>query len=153
MLVQSKEKPGVSYRLLDVAWLLFEYDKKSHYYDTGQPLFEAEIHLIVAIQDNPGFHVAALANKFGVTKGAISQLVQKLERKGMVIKERAADNQSKILLNLTETGMVAYAAHTRFHMRFDAMIDRLLEGESEEHITFLERFLGRLAQEIGSFDG
>ncbi len=148
MLVRSKEESGVSYQLLRVAWLLFDYDKKTHFYGTDKRLFEAEIHLIVAIQENPGFHVAALAQKFGVTKGAVSQLVQKLEKKGMVTKQNDPDNQSKVLLSLTSKGQTAYATHARFHREFDEKVTRLLEEESEEHVRFLKHFLRTMAQEI-----
>lgn len=152
MFVQSREESGVSYALLRVVWTLFEFDKKSHYYETDTPLFEAEIHMIVAIQDCPGLHLAGYAQKFGVTKGAISQIVQKLERKGMVTKEKVFGNQSKIMLALTEKGRVAYAAHARLHREFDAMIDRLLEGEPAEHVMFLKNFLRKVEKEADSFE-
>ncbi|WP_147822530.1 MarR family winged helix-turn-helix transcriptional regulator [Salidesulfovibrio onnuriiensis] len=150
MLVCSKEESGVSYQLLRVAWLLFDYDKKTHFYGTDKRLFEAEIHLIVAIKENPGFHVAALAQKFGVTKGAVSQLVQKLQKKGMVTKQSDPDNQSKVLLRLTTKGQTAYSTHASFHREFDEKVNKLLEEESEDHVLFLKRFLSTMAQDIES---
>ncbi|WP_320170619.1 MarR family transcriptional regulator [Maridesulfovibrio sp.] len=153
MLVRSKEESGVSYQLLRVAWLLFDHDKRTHYYGTDERLFEAEIHLIVAIKDNPGFHVAALAQRFGVTKGAISQIIKKLEKKGMVVKASDPKNQSRLLLSLTTKGETAYEAHARLHRDFDEMVAGLLEQESEEHLVFLKNFLRRVSQEIESHEG
>lgn len=150
MLVQSKEESGISFKLLRVAWLLFDLDKKDCFYGTDTPLYEAEIHLIVAINENPGLHVAGLAQKFGVTKGAISQLVQKLEAKVMISKQRDPDNRSKIQMNLTDKGQVAYEAHARLHQDFDQMVARLLKNEPEEHRLFLKRFLSDMAREIES---
>ncbi|MEF2231483.1 MAG: MarR family transcriptional regulator [Pseudodesulfovibrio sp.] len=150
MLVRGADESGISYQLLRVAWLLFDFDKKTHTYGTDQELYEAEIHLIVAIKDNPGLHVAGLAQKFGVTKGAVSQLVQKLAKKGMISRQVAPDNQSRILLSLTGKGSVAYAGHAAVHAEFEAMVERVLASEPEEKQAFLKRFLCTMAHEIES---
>ncbi len=152
MLVRSKEESGISYQLLRVAWLLFDYDRKICFYGTNTRLFEAEIHLVVAIRENPGLHVAGLAQKFGVTKGAISQLVQKLGKKGMITRQRDPENKTKLLLGLTEKGQVAYEHHARLHLEFEERVNRLLKDEPEENVLFLKNFLRTMAQEIEALE-
>ena len=61
---------------------LSEIDKRTRYYGTDQSLFEAEIHMIKSIKENEGIHVTGLADMLGVTKGAVSQILKKLETQG-----------------------------------------------------------------------
>ena len=71
--------------LLRVVTKLSDIDGKTRNYGTDQPLFNAEIHMIKSIKENEGIHVTGLADMLGVTKGAVSQIIQKLERKGMIV--------------------------------------------------------------------
>jgi DNA-binding MarR family transcriptional regulator len=59
--------------------------------------------------------VTGLAEVMGVTKGAISQILNKLVNKGLVVKKSADDNAKEILPELTEVGLKGYGEHERFH--------------------------------------
>lgn len=141
----------ISYTLLRVVWKLFDVDKQTRYYGTDEPLFEAEIHMIKSIKENEGIHVTGLADKLGVTKGAVSQIIMKLAKKGMIIKEKDYNNQSKLALRLTSKGETAYLNHERYHQKFDVMIEEILEGASEEDQEFLKHFLNTLDSRIDEF--
>jgi len=152
IVVNNKKKAKISYTLLRIVWKLFEVDKKTRYYGTDEPLFEAEIHMIKSIKENEGIHVTGLANKLGVTKGAVSQIIMKLERKGMIVKNRDISNQSRLLLSLTAKGETAYLHHDRLHQRFDGLIDNILKDTSEEKKLFLRGFLNLLEHGIDDFE-
>jgi DNA-binding MarR family transcriptional regulator len=93
-------------------------------YGTGVPLYRAEIHAIKAIGDNPGINVTGLAESMGVTKGAVSQILNKLVGKGLVVKKSADDNAKEILPELTDAGLIGYQEHERFHtLMFDTVRD------------------------------
>ena len=68
------------------------------------PLYRAEIHTIRAIGENPGINVTKLADEMGITKGAVSQTIAKLVRKGLVRKTYAADDAKEVHLELTDLG-------------------------------------------------
>ena len=72
----------ISYSLLRVVYKFFEIDKRTRYYGIDVPLFPSEIHMINKIKQNEGIHVTGLANILKVTKGAVSQIIMKLEKKG-----------------------------------------------------------------------
>jgi DNA-binding MarR family transcriptional regulator len=91
-------------------------------FDTGVPLHRAEIHTVRTIGLNPGINVTTLAERMGVTKGAASQTVSRLVKKGLVRKVEAADNERETLLALTDLGVRAHLSHERFHM---AMLDHV----------------------------
>lgn len=146
---QNKEK--TSYILLRLVYRIFELDKKIRRYGTDKPLFESEIHMIQAIRENEGIHVTGLAEYLNVTKGAVSQVIMKLEKKGMIVKGRDPENQSRLVLTLTPKGETAYRNHEKLHQEFDELVEAILKGTSEEHRSFLKRFMRTLDQRLDAF--
>lgn len=140
----------VSYGLLSVIVRLQELERKTHTYGTDQPLFIAEIHMIKAIGEHPGAHLTALADRLGVTKGAVSQLVKKLEEKGMIVKDRDPANRARVVVSLTAKGERAYAVHERAHRDFDDLVEGLLQEATEEERAFLLRFVAALERALAS---
>lgn len=146
-----KNRGKISYMLLGVVCNLLEVLKKTHHFGMDEDLFEAEIHMIKDIKDNEGIHVTGLAEKLNVTKGAVSQILKKLEKKGMIVKERDASNQSRLLLALTPRGEEAYELHARLHREFDDVIDSILQDASGENREFLKNFLVSLNMKLEEF--
>lgn len=141
----------ISYTILRVVWKLFAADRKTRYYGTDQPLHEAEIHMIKAIKEHEGIHVTGLAEALGVTKGAVSQILMKLARKGMIVKDRDADNQSRLVLRLSPKGETAHIHHEQFHQIFDDAVGEILGGASEAETVFLKGFFTALERKIDEF--
>lgn len=138
--------------LLSLVYRLIEADKKIRYYGTGEQLTESEIHMIKAVRDNEGLHITGLAKGLNITKGAVSQVVMKLEKKGMVVKERDAGNMSRLLLRLTQKGEAAYKTHELFHRKFEAYVEKTLKDATPENREFLKGFMVSLGQVIEEFE-
>ncbi|MGX7047786.1 hypothetical protein RU86_GL000761 [Lactococcus piscium] len=81
----------------------------------GKKLYRAEIHLLVKIDENPNQNMSELARTSNVTRGMISQLANKLERKGVLEKRKSLLNDRDILLQITEEGKYIIALHSQFH--------------------------------------
>jgi len=137
--------------LLKVVYRFFEIDKKTRYYGTDVPLFTSEIHMIKAIKQNEGIHVTGLANKLKVTKGAVSQIVMKLERKGLILKAKDISNQSRLVLRLTQKGETACTNHDKFHKMIDVMVNEIVKDSSEENVKFLKAVLTTLEEKLEFF--
>ena len=58
-------------------------------------LYHSEIHTIMAIGDHEGVYLSELARMTGVTRGAISQMISRLDEKGLVRKEADQEKQSE----------------------------------------------------------
>lgn len=114
-------------------------------YGTGIPLYGSEIHTIQAIGKSIGMNVTQLAEKMGVTKGAVSQMVSKLVEKGMVRKARAQDNAKEVVLHLTELGWIGFRNHERFDME-------VLDSVREYCGSDLEARLGTFLSVMTDFD-
>lgn len=131
----------VSYRLLRVCSLLEEEGRHGRTYGTDAELYEAEIHLIKAIKESDGDHLTALAEKLIITKGAVSQVLARLQKKGMATKEYDPEKRSRLIIRLTEKGETAYAAHEKYHHEFDRAVMELLDGYSQEKQNAVLAFL------------
>jgi DNA-binding MarR family transcriptional regulator len=147
------KREKISYTLLRVVYKIIELDKKIRRYGTEAELYESEIHMIKSVKERSGEHVSSLAQAMGVTKGAVSQTLKKLERKGMIEKERDATNRTRLVPRLTRAGETAYAHHEQLHREFDTLVNALLENEPEENRTFLKGFLHSLEERLDAFEG
>ncbi len=146
------QKNKISTSLLRVIKAFLHIDKNARYCGTDQQLFSSEIHMIRAIKENEGIHITGLAKILRVTKGAVSQMMIKLEKKGFVNKERDRQNQSRLSIKLTQKGEIAYVNHLKFHDTFDDLINETLKNASEDNVVFLETFLLKLERRIESYE-
>ena len=85
-------------------------------FGTGVLMHTREIHTVQAIGHHAGINVTKLAEHTGVTKGAVSQTLKKLIRKGLVRKTHAPGNDKEVVLELTDLGWVGFHNHEKFHM-------------------------------------
>lgn len=112
-------------------------EKKPHDYGTGNLLYRSEVHTIEAIGDNPDINVTELALNLGVTKGAVSQTIDKLMKKGLVNKVMASPGVNEVALSLTEQGKLVYRKHQEFHTEMYDHLAQLMAGCSTEQLEFL----------------
>ena len=143
-IINEANRDKISYRLLSVMLKLAEAQERKHRYGNDTPLFAAEIHMIKCVKENPDRHMRALAELLGVTRGAVSQIVMKLEGKGMLLKEKDEGSSLRRVLRVTPKGERAYAFHEELHAAFDRLVDTLLRGASDPEKAFLREFLGSL---------
>ncbi len=109
------------------------------------------MHMIKAVKENEGLHATGLAEQLDVTKGAVSQIINKLQKKGMILKIRDEFNHSRLKFALTSKGERAYEFHEAIHREFDAVIDEILCGATAEQTCFLKTFLESLEKKIESY--
>jgi len=152
MNMKFKNRAKISYTFLRVVIKISELDRRTRYYGTDQPLYEAEIHMIKSIKENEGIHVTGLADMLGVTKGAVSQIIMKLEHKGMISKDTDPRNLSRLVLRLTSKGETAYLHHEKLHQKYDGLFNAVLENATEENKAFLKSFLNSLDEQIDTFE-
>ncbi len=148
--INNKHK--IAYNSLHLAFAWNDLDKKTRYFGTDVPIFHSEIHVIKAIAEHLGIHVGGLADILGVTKGAVSEILKKLERKALVIKEIDDLNLSRYSLSLTEKGKKAHSNHMHYHSILNSMVENELQNASEHELEFLSNFLSSLINEVESFN-
>jgi len=143
-----KHNSEIVHTLLKVIHSLQELDKRTSNYGTDKTLSYGEIHMIDKIRDYQGLHISAIAKRIGVTRGAVSQMVKKLEKKGMVVKEPCPDNLSRISIRLTEKGKRAATEHEKYHRNFSEKVTSILGSYSKEDQEKIAEFLRGLLEVI-----
>ena len=66
----------------------------------GVKLHPSEIHLLLFLHLRPRANASEIARHFSVTKGAVSQTLSRLARKGVLIKGRNPGRQAELDLSL-----------------------------------------------------
>lgn len=116
-------------------------EKTPQNYGVDVLLHPSEIHMIMFIGNNEGVHISELARIMGITRGAVSQAVAKLVKKGLVKKIEDPHNSLKMVPALTKKGKVAYWAHEQHHEEMDAELFNFMEKLTEQEVTLIEDFL------------
>jgi DNA-binding MarR family transcriptional regulator len=109
----------------------------------------AQIHTVEAIGKQFGNTVTSLSGHFRITKGAVSQIVSKLEKAGFLRKTKRKGNDKEIILALTPKGWKAFAAHEK---RNEAALRYLARAEKKYTERDIRSFLTLLKEIDGLFD-
>lgn len=114
-------------------------------------VMNSEMQLIRTVGYHKGISVGGAAKELCITKGAVSQTLGRLEKKGLIFKEQDPDNASRLRLHLTERGLEIHEAHERYHKELKTLEEALLSEADEKSRAFLEHYLtvicGKLNQE------
>ncbi len=117
-------------------------------FGTGSLLRYPEVHLIEAVGEGGGLNITQLAKKLGVTKGAISQMAQKIIEKNLIRKVKEADNDKEIILELTPLGMKVFNAHQSFNQEIYQEFGKTL---SSEDIQVFEGILEKIEADLTKY--
>ncbi len=88
------------------------YDLIAREYDeSGLAITRVEAHTLDYIDQNPGINITTMANESIRSKGAVSQIVNKLEKKGLIYREFDIDNKKIVRLYATAEGQALSLGH------------------------------------------
>jgi DNA-binding MarR family transcriptional regulator len=129
--------------------LALELERSPKRFGTDELLTHSEIHLIEIIGDNRGISVTDIGRALNVTKGAVSQGLKKLEKRGYTTKEPDPDNLSRAIVTLTQKGTTAFEAHREWHEKMDGGFHRYLQQLDENELRIITKFLERTEDFLG----
>lgn len=108
-------------------------------------LYAAEVHVLEIIGENPGITATDIVNDMQVTKGAISQIVSKLRRKGLVQKSSRTGNVKIQEIHLTEKGMEVFLLHDEYDRELMQKMEAELKKCRPEDIRIFTSMVNTLA--------
>jgi DNA-binding MarR family transcriptional regulator len=115
-------------------------EKRTVFRHEGLRLHPSEIHLMQVIAEHPDLSAGEIAQKLGVSNGAVSQTLARLERKGVITKAKDPSLKNRVSAAFTVSGREAI-------QRFEE--DRASSLESFSN--YLAGLSDRERQVIGSF--
>ncbi len=116
----------------------------------GRPLYKSELHFLKAVREHPEANLSGLASILGVTRGAISQILARLEKKGLVA--RANLNRKEYAIGLTPAGETVYREHEEFHRGHFRELERAIRLLPPDKIDFIEWMFGQLDSFYDTFE-
>ena len=134
-LVAQIQRMGNSYATVERK-LVFEH--------RGVNLHGSEIHFMEAVSEQPTLNLTGLAGEMGITKGALSQTLSRLEAKGMMTKESDPYNKNRLHMELTKPGKEALAAFRQKISREWRELSAYLDSLEQRDYQMLGQFLARL---------
>ena len=98
----------------EIERILNALEKKPRTYGAENLLYSGEAHTLKIIAENEGLTQKALSELMYRTKGATSIMVDKLVKKGLIIKSSGRGDQRKNTLCLTEEGKTVNKNHLKY---------------------------------------
>ncbi|WP_118179900.1 MarR family winged helix-turn-helix transcriptional regulator [Paraburkholderia phosphatilytica] len=93
---------------------------------------------------------AELAREYGIDASAITRLIDRLEKRGLLTRVRSSEDRRAVRLALTPEGQQIAA---RMPAIFTSVTDRLLSGFTPEEVGFLKSMLRRVLVNSGEQPG
>ena len=124
-----------------------DYIKTAHDYGTGEIINMAEVHTLTAIEENPGITVTEAALEWNRTKGAVSQIIGKLEKRGLIIRKKEDGNAKTVHLYVTEKGKLLSNAHKSYDIKELTWADEILHKSfSSEEINIFYNIMEKYTE-------
>ena len=139
--IQRLRKNHICFALLSLVNQFYKLERQCRNFGTDVEIHLAEIQMIMTIHNAQGIHVNGLAEKLGITKGSVSEMLRKLERKGLVHKEKDPLKMTRLNIYLTDKGLLAHQNHICLHQKLDNLV---LEAAAEHGPELLKSFTSLL---------
>lgn len=116
-------------------------DRSPQKFGSAGTLTLSEIHTIDAIGCESGILMGELAARLDITKGAVTQMIKRLERKDLVCRIPHPTDFRYTIVSLTKNGLLAYQAHAELDQElYRKLSAELTAQEMETFRTCLEKF-------------
>jgi len=128
-----------SIRLLAECMQSFERLSGEHARQCG--LTHAQFDIIATLGNTPGMSYKELGDKTLITKGTLTGVIERLEQKGLVERERNEEDKRSFFVRLTPVG------EAMFREVFPKIVERgrlVFSGYSDADFTTLEKTLSQL---------
>lgn len=108
-------------------------------------LTHAQFDIIATLGNTPGMTYKELGERTLITKGTLTGVIERLEQKGLVARQRSCDDKRSFFVSLTDSGVAL------FNQVFPTVIAhgrRLFASCSDAEFEAIERALCKLKQLI-----
>lgn len=124
--------------LYEFSRIISSYESVPRKYGTEDEIYMVEVHTLNLIGDKVKTTTSELAKMTNRTKGAISQMVDKLIKKELAIKYKNPDNNREVIIELTEKGKVVYDYHKKLDEKeYASHLAKLTQFTTEDFQKFI----------------
>lgn len=133
----AKKGKYTYYQMADIVERMVSMNSMNAPVNYGDGVFynSKEVHTLSYIVDYPGISPSEIAYNWNRTKGAVSQIVKKLEEKGLIKREKRPGNDKTICLYATDQGMKVDQIHRAYDVRnYKAFLELMKKHFTEDEI-------------------
>lgn len=109
----------------------------------------SQLWLLHEVAHSPGIGVSELADRLSIHQSTCSQLVDKLESRGLVIKQRKAEDQRRVGLQLTDSAGALLGAAPG---PVEGVLPQALQGLTDETLEQLQASLSQVIAQLSIRD-
>lgn len=117
-------------------------------FGTEHMLYTSEIQMVNVIGRTPGINVTEIADKLGITKGAVPKIIRKLIQKELIFRYQSSNNKKVIHFELTDKGKIAFQQHIEFHQKVNNGIIQHFGAMSPEEFCFLNDLMVEIEEHL-----
>ena len=137
-------------QILRISNKLIFLEKKSIIKHGDLKLYPSEIHLIDVIAKGQDINASKMAARLGVTKGAVSQTLARLDKKGILRKSKDPQNKNELTVHFTPLGKKVLEEQKKLRTAFYEEYTKYFSNISEEEEAIIMGFLKKMGE---LFDG
>ena len=137
-------------QILRISNKLIFLEKKSIIKHGDLKLYPSEIHLIDVIAKGQGINASKMAARLGVTKGAVSQTLARLEKKGVLNKTKDPQNKNELTVHFTPLGKKVLEEQRKLRTTFYEEYAKYFSNMPEKEEAIIMGFLKKMGE---LFDG
>lgn len=156
MLNMNLENEAIVAQLFGIINKIIFFEKKTTFQFKEVKLYPSEIHLILLIHQEQDTNATRMAEKLSVTKGAVSQTLSRLEKKGILRKIKDPYNKNELTIELTSLGQQAVEEYLHLmasvHQQYDQYLSALTGRERaviKGFLSHMEVIMDRLMNGMG----
>lgn len=139
------DKEEIFYELMETIYetsrVINSYESIPRKYGTDDELYMIEVHTLNVIGDQVKTTTSEIAEIKNCTKSAVSQMVDKLIKKDLVVKYRNPDNYRELNIELTPKGKLVYDYHKKLDLEeyrnYLKNLEQFTAEDFEKYITLL----------------
>ena len=117
-------------------------EKKTIFELENITLYPTEIHLMLFLHNEEDNNATRIAEKMGVTKGAVSQTLSRLEKKGILRKTKDRYNRNELSTEFTKLGKEVLTRHlsavNELQRKYDDYLKTLPDSDRQAIADFLD---------------
>jgi DNA-binding MarR family transcriptional regulator len=148
----NSESRKLAGRIRRVINRLIFLEKRAVFRHRGLRLHPSEIHLMQVIAEQPDLNAGEMAQRLGVSNGAVSQTLARLERKGVIQKEKDPSLKNRVTAAFTDTGKKAIKGFEEEQASSVEAFSKYLAGLSERDREVIGSFLSNVEELLKGLD-
>ncbi len=116
-------------------------EKKTKYQYNDVTLYPSELHLMLFIHQKQDTNATGIAERMGVTKGAVSQTLSRLDKKGILRKIKDPYNKNELTIEFTTLGKNVLDHYLHMTAEIHQQYDQYLSTLNDNERTIIRGFL------------